>query len=344
MWDEAADSNARRRELATATGGASESSSKSNMLAQMYRPPFEIMFQQSWDKARDEGKDQEKWIIVNIQDPAIFDCQILNRDIWKNEDIKATIKENFIFMQYNKDDPRGSQYVNYYFQNRDSQDAYPHVAIVDPRTGEQVKIWSGPPVPPPVEFHAQLHEFLDRYSLNVNAKNPVATRKPEKKKVDVDRMTEEEMLEMALQASLDNSKGPKDDDPDALTKGTTNIGKGKAKVEEERAPEEEPETSASTADPRFASISSSDPYAAPTGPNLTRVQFKSTDGKRVVKQFSLDDPVRRLYEWIKAGGWEGKEGAEFDLVFLSKNLLDSLDQTIGEAGLRNAAVNLEFTE
>ena len=94
----------------------------------MYRPPFEIMFQRPWDEARDEGKEQEKWLLVNIQDPAIFDCQILNRDIWKNKDIMATVRENFIFMQYSKDDPRAQQYVNYYFQAKDNMDAYPPVS------------------------------------------------------------------------------------------------------------------------------------------------------------------------------------------------------------------------
>ncbi|KAF2474785.1 uncharacterized protein BDR25DRAFT_280337 [Lindgomyces ingoldianus] len=347
VWENNGDTSARQRELATATGGASEISSKSSMLAEMYRPPFEIMFQQSWDKARDEGKENEKWIIVNIQDPAIFDCQILNRDIWKNPEIKATVKESFVFMQYAKDDPRGQQYVNYYFHARDSQDAYPHIAIVDPRTGEQVKVWSGPPVPQPMEFHAQLHEFLDRYSLKANAKNPVAQRKAERKKVDVDRMTEEEQLEMALQKSLENSKGPKDDDPDALTKEPESSGKGKAKAEGETMDTANPTSNGSASSP-FSQISASNPHVEPpNGPNTTRIQFRSSDGKRVVRRFNSSDPVRRLYEWLKATPWEGKEGAEFDLFFVtggSKNLIEFLDSTIEEAGLKNVTLNVEFTE
>ena len=47
-----------------------------------------------------QGRDGEKWIPLNIQDPSIFDCQVLNRDIWKNSGIMNTVKENFIFMQY----------------------------------------------------------------------------------------------------------------------------------------------------------------------------------------------------------------------------------------------------
>jgi hypothetical protein len=350
VWDNTADSSARRRELATATGGASEQSSKMNMLAELFRPPFEIMYQGTWEKARDMGKEEEKWLIVNIQDPAIFDCQRLNRDIWKNDDIKATVRENFIFMQYAKDDPRGQQYINYYFHARDSSDAYPHIAIVDPRTGEQVKVWSGPPIPEPVEFHAQLHEFLDRYSLNVHAKNPVAKRKAESKSKDVGRMTEEEMLEMALQNSLENGKGPQDDDPDALTKSFDNIkGKAPAQAAEsqpEAVPEEEEANGSSN--PVFAAISAHAPHVEPTvtDPKVTtRIQFRGPSGRPIVRRFNLSDPVRRIYEWIKSDvPWEGKQGAEFDLAFMGKNLIDHVDSSVEEAGLKGASVMVEFTE
>ena len=321
-----------------------------NMLAELFRPPFEIMYQGPWDKARDMGKEEEKWLIVNIQDPAIFDCQRLNRDIWKNDDIKATVRENFIFMQYAKDDPRGQQYINYYFHARDSSDAYPHIAIVDPRTGEQVKVWSGPPIPEPVEFHAQLHEFLDRYSLNVNAKNPVAKRKPESKKMDVDRMTEEEMLEWALQNSMENGKpeGPKDNDPDALTKSFDNIkGKGKAaESSSESQQEKEPEQEA--INPAFALITSDNPHTEPTvtDPKVTtRIQFRGPSGRPIVRRFNLSDPVRRIYEWIKSDvPWEGKQGAEFDLVFMGKNMLEHLDASIEQAGLKGASIMVEFLD
>ncbi|KAH9860474.1 hypothetical protein J1614_011805 [Plenodomus biglobosus] len=350
VWDNSADSSARRRELATATGGASEQSSKMSMLAELFRPPFELMYQGAWDKARDMGKDEQKWLIVNIQDPAIFDCQRLNRDIWKNDDIKATVRENFIFMQYAKDDPRGQQYVNYYFHARESSDAYPHIAIVDPRTGEQVKVWSGPPIPEPVDFHAQLHEFLDRYSLNVNAKNPVAKRKAESKKIDVDRMTEEEMMEWALQNSMDNGsqEGPKHDDPDALTKSFDNI-KGKAKAgQSTQDPEPEAEPEQEPSNPAFAQISSHAPHTEPpnTDPKVTtRIQFRGPSGRPIVRRFNLSDPVRRIYEWIKSDApWEGKQCSHFDLTFTGKNLIEHLDSTIEQAGLKGVSIMVEFLD
>ena len=97
-----------RAALARSTAGASEASRKNNQLAEMYRPPFELMTRATWDEARTQGKDQKKWILVNVQDPSIFDCQVLNRDIWKNPGIMDTVRENFVFMQYTKDDPRGA--------------------------------------------------------------------------------------------------------------------------------------------------------------------------------------------------------------------------------------------
>ena len=358
IWNDA-DRNPRahRDLLARATGGASESSAKANTLAEMYRPPFELMSRLPWDEARDQGKQDQKWILVNIQDPSIFDCQVLNRDIWKNPGIMETVKENFIFMQYSKDDQRGNQYVQYYFQNKDVESAYPHIAIVDPRTGEQVKVWSGPPAPKAPDFLMQLHEFLDRYSLNASAKNPVAKRKPEvKKEAQVDRMTEEQQLEMAVQASLAGTTQRQADDPDDLTRSFSNAGQSKAGEIKDVDDEAEmsgalgiPQTNGTShnrsAPSPFASISSSNPHTepAPTETNTTRIQFRHPNG-RVVRRFKLSDPVLRIYEWLKATPLEGKAGLDFELVFMQKNLIVSLDESIEGAGLKNGTVMVEIIE
>lgn len=356
IWSEPgsrSSSTGHRTQLAQATAGASEASPKSNHLASLYRPPFDIMSRLSWEEARAEGKANEKWILVNIQDPAIFDCQVLNRDIWSNEGIRDTVKENFVFMQYAKDDPRGNQYIQYYFQARESQDAYPHIAIVDPRTGEQVKVWSGPPPPKASDFLMQLHEFLDRYSLNVSAKNPVARRKPEpKKEKQVEKMTEDEMMEMALQNSLAGNSGPKEDDPDDLTRSMGEFGEGRGKSKEDDAEMTDSEALRTNGHPMpvdsakspFSSISSTNFHAEPPPDSAsTRIQFRHPNG-RVVRRFALADPVRRIYEWLKASPLEGKEGTGFELIFMQKNLIDMLEDSIEQAGLKNGTVMVEFIE
>ena len=364
IWSDEAGSSGRnpRAALSRATGGASESSSKSTVLAEMYRPPFELMSNLSWDEARDEGKALQKWILVNVQDPSIFDCQVVNRDLWKHEGVRETIRENFIFIQCNKDDARGNQYMQYYFQNHDDEQSYPHIAIVDPRTGEQVKVWSGPPVPKASEFLMQLHEFLDRYSLSVTAKNPVAKRKPEqKKKKGVESMTEDEQLQMAMQASLAGQDGMAqgdnmENDPDALTRSVDDTSKLPTSVDltdDGVGPSTHGENGITASVPNeleptiefspFEAISSSNPQTEPaaTEPNTTRIQFRHPTG-RVVRRFALADPVRRLYEWLKAEPLEGKAGIAFELVAMGKNLIESLEQTVEEAGLRNGTVMIEF--
>jgi hypothetical protein len=311
----------------------------------MFRPPFEIIARIPWDQAREEGKSDRKWLLVNVQDPSVFDCQVLNRDLWKDERVVGLIHEHFIFLQYSRDDPRGNSYMQYYFSgSRDISSAYPHIAIVDPRTGEQVKVWSGSPIPKVVNFIEDLTNFLDRYSLDASAKNPVAKRKPEQpKELNIDRMTEEEMLELALQNSLANG-GPslKPEDPDDLTKSMTFEGKGKAAVTNEEPGEASGTNGTAPATP-FSQIASDRPHEEPQ-PNpatTTRIQFRYSGG-RLVRRFSLDDPVRRIYEWLKAEPLEGKEGVEFDLMFMGKNLMDGLDLTIEEAGLKMGNVNMEF--
>lgn len=304
------------------------------------------MARMTWDEARTLGKEDKKWIMVNLQDMNDFNCQALNRDIWKDKAVKDLISENFIFLQYDKDFPDAEEFVTFYFPNQshENPDNYPHVSIIDPRTGEQVKVWSGRPFPSASDFHAEVAEFLDRYSLAANSKNPVAkstARKP--KHVDVERMTEEEMLEMALRNSLEGASGsqgssstPNVHDPDALTKEPepADVGKGK---EPEAPVEQNP----------WTFISSTNPHTEPENnpATTTRIQFRHPTG-RVIRRFNLQDSVRRIYEWLKAEPLEGKDGIEFELKKMpqGQDLLESLDATIADTGLKQGTVMIEFIE
>ncbi|OAQ98975.1 hypothetical protein LLEC1_03513 [Akanthomyces lecanii] len=335
--------------------GPASNGTHARRLQDLFRPPYELMVRMSWDEARTLGKGDQKWIIVNLQDMSDFNCQALNRDIWKDESIKDLVSENFIFLQYDKDYPDAEEYLTFYFPNRthENPDNYPHVSIIDPRTGEQVKVWSGRPFPSAREFHAELAEFLDRYSLEANRKNPVAKPSgPKPAVVDVDRMTEEEMLEMALKNSMtgpgtggsDSSGGnssstPNVHDPDAYTKA------GTSKDREDAAMEDAAEGDAVSA--AFAQILSTNPHSEPANDptTTTRIQFKHANG-RVIRRFKMSDPVRTLFEWLKAEPFEGKEGVVFELKKMpqGQDLTETLDVTIEEAGLKQGTVMIEFIE
>lgn len=344
IWADREAAMSSQERLSRATGGASDANSRSNLLAEMFRPPFEIITRLPFDLARDEGREKEKWILVDVQNPAVFDCQVLNRDVWKHPGIVETVKENFIFLQYNKDDPAGSQYVQYYFQNFENDDFYPHIAIIDPRTGEQVKVWSGPPGQKPLEFLSQLHEFLDRYSLDADARNPVAKRKPEvKPEARFDAMTEEEQFEWAMRNSLaeqpESSGAAGASDPDDLTRSVGNIAPA---ATSEVAPEDADKSSAEPSP--FSLIPADKPHTEPPAdPSTTRIQFRHPHG-RVIRRFAIDDPVQRIYEWLKASPISDDQGTVFELVSLGKNLMEVRDSTIADAGLKNGTVMIEFVE
>ena len=69
----------------------------SDLLARMFEPPHEIMFKGSVDAARKScGK---KWLMISVHDPSNFQCQILNRDLWKDKSVITMMKENFVFLQ-----------------------------------------------------------------------------------------------------------------------------------------------------------------------------------------------------------------------------------------------------
>ncbi|KAG7146115.1 UBX domain-containing protein 5 like [Verticillium longisporum] len=296
-----------------------------------------------WDDAREQGKEDKKWLLVNLQDNSIFQCQTLNRDVWKDAAVQRL------------------QYVTFYFPGagHENADNFPHVAIVDPRTGEQVKVWSGVPFPSADDFHAQLAEFLDRYSLDASKKNPVAKDTAKRPKViDVDRMTEDEMLEMALQNSMNTSGGaaagagaggsgsgsgsastPRSNvvDPDALTKEAAAA-----------ATEGEVHGTSAAAASGFARIASDRPHTEPANDpkTTTRIQFRLPTGGRVIRRFSVDDAVRRIFEWLKAEPLEGRAGVDFELKQMpqGQDLLHRADQTILEAGLKQGTVMVEFLE
>lgn len=345
-----------------AGGSGGEQSATSRRLAELYRPPREILTHLEWDDTREEGKDQKKWILVNLQDMADFRCQMLNRDVWKDEGVQDIIRDRFLFLQYDKDIGNARQFIQLYLPNEQhlNPDIYPYVAVVDPRTGEQMKVWSGTDAPTTaIDFKEKLQDFLERYRFS--GKNPVATTKAPKPVVkDVDRMTEDEMLQLAMQNSLATANGgsgesssrPSIQDPDELTRSILSSAKGKDKAVEEEAAQEAalaptPVPAEEQQESAWAGIASDRPHAEPAAgtPGVTRIQFMSPSGK-VVRRFTVTDPVRRLYEWLKAEplGGEDKAGVEFEIkrVPQGTDLIADLDKTIEEAGIKQSSLAVEF--
>ncbi|XP_020295182.1 UBX domain-containing protein 7 [Pseudomyrmex gracilis] len=113
------------------------SQKKSKRLEDLFRPPCDILFLGSFMEARDHAKTLNRWLLVNVQNPQEFSCQILNRDVWSNQQIQDIVKDHFILWQVLSNTSDGRRYIDFY-----NVVGYPYLAIVDPRTGECMKTYN----------------------------------------------------------------------------------------------------------------------------------------------------------------------------------------------------------
>lgn len=290
-------------------GGLSKTQKR---LARMFRPPWDIISKLGLDDAKKLARSEHKWVLINIQDVTDFRCQCLNRDFWSSNQIKQLIRDKFIFLQYQHDSSNGEMYRSLYPFTE-----YPHIAIIDPWTGERLKMWSTNPEVQ--KFIDDVSDFLLSFSLDRKEHNPTVEHK---KPIDPDSMSEEKQIDMAVKQSLGDEDTPIELD--------------------EQEDEDKP---LSYAD-KLERIKTEDvPDPTDDSKTTTRIQIRSgIDGKRVIKKFSLDDPVERLYAFTK---WTFKDtisGKIFTLKMGRQNLFDELEKSIAEAGLRNASVLLEVED
>lgn len=124
-------------------------------LSDLYRPPVDISFCGSFQAARDYAKEQNRWLIVNVQDNSDFNCQVLNRDIWSNEKLREVMKRFFVFWQVAIDNSDGHRYQVFYSIN-----VFPYVGIIDPRTGEEKFSYKNGFKRTVTEFLQELQDYL----------------------------------------------------------------------------------------------------------------------------------------------------------------------------------------
>lgn len=282
-------------------------------LADLFKPPFDIMSRVSLEEAKVLARAEEKWILVNIQDNSEFQCQVLNRDFWLNSGVKSAVRRNFKFLQYQVDSTWGEMFCNFYHV-----DSYPYICILDPMTGEKVRQWPSGKVPDTVDWLTDVELFLEKFLLGSGAQNPIVEHEV---RFDPESMSEEQQIEYALRQSIAN-------DPS----------QGLQKTPEPDVP----------VDP-FDSILTQD-HIEPSSSTVTRIQVRFSTGKRLVHKFDFEnDKVVRIYEWLKHVFSQNEEsiygigpGERFQISTAgADSLIKSLQKSVGEAGLKNASVLVE---
>lgn len=182
---------------------------KLSTLADLFRPPIELMHKGSFETAKDCGQLENKWLMINIQNVQDFACQCLNRDVWSNDAVRTIIREHFIFWQVYHDSEEGQRYIQFYKLNK-----FPYISILDPRTGQKMVEWNQLDV---ASFLEQVTGFLTEHGQldGPSSHAPPAKRARSESLIDA---SEDSQLEAAIRASLqethyDSSSAP--DPPDS---------------------------------------------------------------------------------------------------------------------------------
>ncbi|CAM9813859.1 unnamed protein product [Discosporangium mesarthrocarpum] len=139
-------------------GGDEEgSTAKAKKLAEMFSPPYNLMFRGS--------KQERKWLLVNIQANGEFDSHRLNRDVWKDETVSAWVHCNCVFWQEQSVAEEAKLYCRRYFV-----DSFPHLALIYPRTG--LLMWNHTGFLDSATLIQKMTDVTDRTSMEEGAPAP----------------------------------------------------------------------------------------------------------------------------------------------------------------------------
>lgn len=219
-------------------GGEGSSRPRRNRLEDVFRPPTDLIFAGTFQMVKEFAKNENKWLIVNLQDNTEFACQVLNRDIWSYKELKAAIKKYFVFYQVSLELPghvqriqltsfqtsidcvEGNKIRSFY---NISPTSFPYVGILDPRTGEEQIACKGHFKYTAEEYCKELFTFLhnnytpdyvdsgktpSKYqtdSQGTSSQGMEAVSSVVKDLSNIISLTEEEQLEIAIKKSMEEA-------------------------------------------------------------------------------------------------------------------------------------------
>lgn len=277
---------------------------KLQKLADLFRPPVDIICRESLEEAKIMGSESNRWLLVNIQDATEFASQQLNRDTWSHKPLKDVLKTSFIFWQRHHDTEEGIRYSRFY-----PVETRPHIALLDPRTGELIRKWEG--FVNPEELLNQLVHFLSSHSLvdTVPVSFPEETKQKETQedtKKSLLDCSEEEQLAAVLADSLNETTSKR-----KLEEEPTQIPAKKAKIP----------------------LRDDDPKADCT------IQIRESNGNIIRQSFSSQDTVQDLHDFVSSHRTDGKDPFELVTPFPRRALSGPiLQQSLAEANLAPRAV------
>ncbi|KAD7116714.1 hypothetical protein R6Q59_006549 [Mikania micrantha] len=306
----------------TDQGATSTAFTSRDNLATLYRPPFALMFQGPFEKAKEAAKSQDQWLLVNLQSTREFSSHMLNRDTWANEAVAQTITSNFIFWQVCEDTEEGSKIKTYY-----KLDSVPVTLVIDPVTGQKMRLWRG--MIQPESLLEDLLQFMDgspkdhhftlsHKRLRENSEAPPPKIKAMQEGTVAD--DEDTPLSNSLPLETTIKDTVKEPLPDSNAKRTK---KEIQKPDYPPLPEE------------------------PKGDRLLlcRVGVRLPDGRRLQRNFLRSEPIQLLWSFCYAN-LEGSDGKRLRLTHAIPGAVKVLDyeseSTFDQLGLANTMISVTW--
>jgi len=330
---------------------------RATKLSDMFAPPDHILHKAGgFQGARAVARDTRRWLLVNLQRDSEFSSHALNRDVWANDLVENLIVSSFIFWQAFDDSTDGATYVQRYGVHE-----FPHVAIIDPRTGRLMwkkEGWNQVKPLTAEEFAQKAADFCSLHSFDKppSAQPGIKPNRPVKRPVE--ELSEEEQLAKAIR----ESQGMDDDMDDDMDDESIDQDNSNEDMEDDTN-DDNIATSTSTQPPPPQRIHTL-PVPLPVPPPKptfeeeilsmdvgtepleggARLQFRMPDGGRVVRKFQKEDNVKVIYAFVAQSSEEAKTGKSFVLRsgFPPKDLIDKMHETIASCSLSGESVTVRW--
>lgn len=319
----------------------------SEQFGQLFEPPRDILFAGSFDAAKSKAEQEQKWLLVNIQNDEFASLQ-LNRDTWKDDVLQSVIQVYCLFWQAHHNSTQGQRFCTLY--KVDSQ--LPLVALIDPRTGEKMKQWTG--FIEPRRMIEDLQVFVEVYDMtgagfpdhtsttatagsSSSRTSSIITGTDSGAMGDMD-LTEDALLRQAIQASLEdsvrfNGEQQKESQEQQLLQQDAIIVDDDSDEEME---EEEKEDQPADLQIDYAQ------YTQAKEGDVTRLRLRHLDGQNEVITILRDAPLASLYAIVRQKLPEEERLKPFKIVFMNNDIENTLDKTLRSENINNASLSAMF--
>ncbi|GJT38452.1 retrovirus-related pol polyprotein from transposon TNT 1-94 [Tanacetum coccineum] len=124
-----------------AQGGSTSATEYSNKnLASLYHPPFALMFNGPFEKAKEAANRQDRWLLVNVQSTKEFNSHMVLYLLSLFSEITVYVTSTMTRMKIYDDTEEGSKISTYY---RLDSGEVPVTIVIDPITGKKKHLWRG---------------------------------------------------------------------------------------------------------------------------------------------------------------------------------------------------------